>query len=147
MGVRSGSEPRSGPTVSYAMATEPLSMTARVSALRRREMEIAEEHLVFPHERPLGSDRILDLHDHVGPLPDLFGVGRDFRTSLLVEIVGEAAVLAGTGLDQHPLPLPGQGLRTSWRKSDPVFALFDLGWNAYKHVSIPFGSSGPRHSA
>ena len=32
MGVRSGSEPRSGPTVSYAMATEPLSMTARVSA-------------------------------------------------------------------------------------------------------------------
>ena len=30
MGVSSGSEPRSGPTVSYAMATVPLSMTARV---------------------------------------------------------------------------------------------------------------------
>ena len=110
-------------------------------------MEIAEEDLVFPHERPFGGDRVLDLHDHVRPRPDLFGAPRDLRPGLFVEVVGEAAVLAGAGLDQHPLSRPGQRLGAGRRKGDPVFVLFDLRWNAYKHVSIPFGSSGPRHSA
>ena len=42
-----------------------------------REVEVGVDHLALPHPGPLDRDRLLHLHDHLGPLPDLVGRGED----------------------------------------------------------------------
>ena len=58
--------------------------------VRGGEVEVREEQLVLAHQRELGRDRLLDLHDHVGAAPDLFARRDDLRARLDVLLVGDA---------------------------------------------------------
>ena len=69
--------------------------------VRRREVEVREQQQVLAHERELGRDRLLDLHDHVRLAPDLFARRDDLRARLDVGLVGDRRADAGALLDEH----------------------------------------------
>jgi hypothetical protein len=65
------------------------------------EVEVGEDDLAGTEQRPLGRQRLLDLDDEVGALPDGGRVGNDVGPMRGVLLVGDAAALAGPRLDQH----------------------------------------------
>src|SRR5262250_2475074 len=67
------------------------------------EVEIGEDDLPRPHQRPLDRQRLLDLDDQVGVPPDVGGGGDNFGAMLGVVVVADAGALAGAGLDQDPV--------------------------------------------
>ena len=69
--------------------------------VRRGEVEVREQQQVFAHQRELGRDRLLDLHDHVRVPHTSSRGGDDLRARLDVRLVGDRRADAGVLLDEH----------------------------------------------
>ncbi len=100
----------------------------------RREVEIGEEDLPFPHRGVLRRDRFLDLQDHVGAAPDVLGGRHELRSRPLVALLGEARAERRSFLDQDrvsgvdELAHPFRGGR------DPELVVLDLFGDADDHA-------------
>ena len=57
-------------------------------------MQIGEEDLPAPEPRALGLQRLLDLHDQLGALENLVGIGHDLRPGRDIVGVGDAGARA-----------------------------------------------------
>ena len=103
------------------------------------KVEVGEEKLALPHVRPLGLNRLLDLHDHFSPRPDFSGGVNDLRTCGLVEVVREARSHAAVLLDHDLVPLSGQSFSPGRSERHTVLFLLDFLRNADQHLdSISF---------
>ena len=89
-------------------------------------MEVREDYLTLTHARPLGSDRLFDLHDHLGLGPYLVGRVENRRTGIHVEVVGEAATETGPLLDDDLVSGLAEHLRSGRGQSNPVLVRLHL---------------------
>src|SRR5207245_1012717 len=98
--------------------------------------EVGEEDLPFAQVAVLGLDRLLDLDEDLGPLPD-FGRGAgDLRTRLPVLVVGDAGALAGAALHEHLVPAVDEGLDPAGHQPDAVLVVLDLPNRPYQHGAV-----------
>src|SRR5262249_6249033 len=101
------------------------------------EVEVGVDDLPFLHARVLGGDRLLDLHDHLGALPDLVSGGDELRTGPGVVRVGKARADAGPGLDKYLVTSIDERLHRARDHADPVLANLDLLGDADDHGMNP----------
>ena len=76
------------------------------------EVEVGEDHLSFPHAGPLGLDRLLHFHDHVGVAPNGIGVWANLRADGCVGGIREPAPFAGALLHHHAVASGDERFRT-----------------------------------
>ena len=99
----------------------------------RREVEEREHRLPAAHERPLVGQRLLDLHDHLGPLPDIRFGGDDLGTVGGVLFVADAAAGTGSRLNEYGVPGTRQLLDAGGHHRHAVFVRLDLLGDADDH--------------
>ena len=111
------------------------------------EVEIGEDELPPADEPVLGSDRLLDLDDHLGRGVDLLDRGEDTGADRLVGAVGETAVLAGRSLHEDVVSPFDELLHAGGSEADAIFVVLDLFWNADNHNAGYFkGFSLPKYA-
>ena len=97
------------------------------------DVQVREEDQPFAEPPVLGLDRLLDLEDEVGALPDL--VDRDdARADALVVGVRERAADAGARLDRDLVAVVDQLERAGRRQRDAVLVGLDLLGDADPHA-------------
>lgn len=97
------------------------------------EVEVGEDQLVLANEFVFGSNRFLDLDNHLGPGVDLFDGGQNLRTDSYIGLVGEAAVDAGRSLNIYLVAPFGQFVGTCGGKSNAVLVVLNLFGNTDNH--------------
>ena len=107
------------------------------------EVEIGEDELPPADEPVLGSDRLLDLDDHLGRGVDLLDCGEDTGADRLVGAVGETAVLAGRSLHEDVVSPFDELLHAGGSEADAIFVVLDLFWNADNHNAGYFKGFSP----
>src|SRR5262249_6804278 len=104
IGVSSASPPRPSPAVvadgRVGDGRDARSHHGSRQGLVGGEVEVGEDELPRPQQRPLFLQRLLDLDPQVGPAPDRWRVRDDVGAVGRVLLVADAAALAGARLDE-----------------------------------------------
>ena len=109
---------------------------------RRREVKVGEEDLARAEPRGLRRERLLDLQDELGALPDLVGGGQR-RADGGVLVVTDPAAPAGAALDDDTVAGFGEGSGAGGRQRDARFARLDLARDPDDHRA-PRAATDPR---
>ncbi len=110
----------------------PLSTSARVSGSSAAMWRYVKSTRPSRRRRVLGLDRLLDLEQQLGRLPDLVDA-HDPRADRRVLVVREGAADAGAGLDEHVVALLDELERARGRQRDAVLVGLDLLGDADLH--------------
>ena len=102
-------------------------------------MEVGEQDQARAQKRVFGGQRLFDLENEVGLLPDRFGGFQDMRASRDVVRIREAAPGTGPGLDHDAVPVRHQGGDAAGRDGDAGFLGFDFLGDADDHHSFSCG--------
>ena len=100
-------------------------------------MQVREERVVGLEAGALGSEGLLDLHDHLGVGEHVVGGADDGRASLLVLDVAEAGAVAGRCLDVHVVAPVHELAHRCRGEAYPSFRCLDLCGDSDVHGSAP----------
>jgi hypothetical protein len=99
-------------------------------------VQVSEEYLPPAHPFIFRADRLFDLDDHLGALPDLVGRFDDPALGRAIFLVADAAPIPGPRLDQDRVSVIAQRLDPGRCEADAVFVVFDLFRQTYDHYSL-----------
>src|SRR5262249_32290672 len=101
-----------------------------------REVQVSEEYLPLAHPFVFRADRLFDLDDHLGALPDL-AVRFDYPAlGRALFLIPDAAPIPGLRLDQDRMSVIAKRLDPGRGEADAVFVVFDLFWQTYDHYLL-----------
>src|SRR5437764_7188040 len=89
-------------------------------------MKVGEHDLTLAHTWPLGLDRLLDLHHHLGPGPYVGRPRYERRTDRAIRLVREPRPDPRPVLHQNGVPVGHQRLDTRGHEGDPILSRLDL---------------------
>ena len=98
-----------------------------------REMEVGEQNLSRPQERPFRRERLLDLHHHLGAGEDFRRRLDEFGPGARIVLVRGARAGAGALLDDGLVPVMNELCDRGRRHADTEFIVLDLFGNADEH--------------
>ena len=98
-------------------------------------MQIGEENVMRLQARDLDRLRLLHLHDHVGGLEHLIGVGKDLGARLAVVLVGLADAGARARLDKNLVTIDGELMHNRRHQADAEFQCLDFFGDADLHLA------------
>ncbi|SKY17585.1 Uncharacterised protein [Mycobacteroides abscessus subsp. abscessus] len=101
-----------------------------------REVQVGEDRLALAHESVLGLDRLFDLEEQVGLLPDRGRGVEDLCARGLEVGVVDGGPEACTCFDDHVVAALGQLGDTGGRDGDAVFVVLDLCGDADTHREL-----------
>ena len=96
-------------------------------------MEVREQRLALADVRILGSDRLLDLHDHVGLGPYFGGRFNDRAARSNVLLVAEPAADSGIVFNDDAMTVGDERFCAVWRERYTLFVVLDFLGNADEH--------------
>ncbi|GAA2984607.1 hypothetical protein GCM10017559_00220 [Streptosporangium longisporum] len=92
-------------------------------------MQVGEEHLALAHPVVLLGDRFLDLQDQVPLGPHVVGRVHDGRAHVPEVGVGDGGPQPGVLLDEDPVAVPDELVRSGGRQGHAVLVVLDLAGN------------------
>jgi hypothetical protein len=98
------------------------------------EVEVGEEEEVGAEEGIFGGEGLLDFEDEVGGAPDVGGVGEQGGAGGEIFSVGEAAAVAGVGLDEEAVAGGDEGVDAAGGEGNPVLLVLDLFRDSNDHL-------------
>ena len=112
---------------------EPDGAQATGELRQRRQVQVAEQQMVLAQPRQVRLYGLLDLDDHLRLCEQLVGRGQHAHAHVAIVLVGIAALLAGTVLDEHFVSATHQFDAGRWNESHPPLAGLQLTGNANTH--------------
>ena len=101
----------------------------------RGQVEVGEQEQIGAQEGVLLGDRLLDLEHHLGVGPQGGHVVGDGGAGGDVVVIGDGGTHAGTRLNGHGVPAPGERVDAGGRDGDAELVVLDLGGNTDSHGS------------
>ena len=98
------------------------------------EVEVREQRLVVAYVGVLGEERLFDLDDQLGPVPDLGCVAQHLRAGGAVRPVAGKNARTGAALDEHLVAGIDEGVRALGSQADAELLVLDLADGANDHV-------------
>ena len=99
-------------------------------------MEIGEDDLILADQLVLRRHRLLDVHDHVGPVIDLLRGLDDLGAGRRIGLVVEAAADARTLFHEDRVTMALHDFDAGRRHGYAVFLGLDLLENSYNHFAL-----------